>query len=153
MKEEIIEIPKGSGWISFAAILFFISFTFFLFGSDTESASNLSEKKVLLTKRYWKSEYNSKSTKHWLELAFTDFQQNMTIESYSDLKIADFKKEIGDYDSVTIKYQGNLIYSLSKNGKEYIEQDTIGRNPKALLFWGLSISLICIVVGLIKSKE
>ena len=145
---------KKSSILSMAlgGLIFFCSFTYFLWAKDP--TENSLTKRVLLTKRYWKAETRGKPSMqiHWLELAFSDFQQNMIIEKdcYRNLNIADFKNEVGDYDTVKIKYQGDLIYALSKNGKEYIKPIDFAQDKKSsFLFWSC-ISLGLILWGFIK---
>lgn len=84
--------------------------------------SGLITKQVVLSKNEWKvlSDYKKGDT-HWLELTFEDSKSpfKITNEDFEKLKKTDFKADIVENDTLTIKYQGDLVYQLSKNGKEY----------------------------------
>lgn len=104
--------------------LFVLIASFFSYKQIKES--DLVTKQGVLSKSEWKMSSDSKKGEtHWLELSFWDIKSPLKIiyEDFEKLKKVDFKKDIAVKDTLTIKYEGGLIYHLSKNGKEYTSLD------------------------------
>lgn len=114
--------------------------------------SGLITKQVVLSKSDWKvlSDYKKGDTR-WLELTFLNIESpfKITNEDFEKLKKTDFKTDIAENDKLTIKYQGGLIYHLSKNGQEYTAFDDANLLRTNFLKTLRLISGLCLLICIV----
>ncbi len=127
--------------------IFFLITSFFSYKQVNES--DLSTQQVVLVKSKWQqSKDYKKGDTYWLELQFQNIEQSfkVTNEDYERLKKADFKAEIYESDTLTIKYQGSLIYYFAKDGKEYTALNDANLDRKNTFNRVILISLSCLFI-------